>query len=327
MVVSSETRFAVLGAGAYGTAVGTHLANLGLDVTLWRRSSSEGLQSVVDASDVLILGVPAQQMRPFLSQVDTDLPVVSLAKGIEATNLKRMSEVVGDTLGNNPYAILSGPSFAKDIIAGHPVGLTLASKSKSLRESLQSQLLSDVFDIKVTDDVAGVELGGALKNVFAIGAGILDGVGVGDSMAGDWFTRCMVEMRDVGQVLGGRWETFSGRSGLGDLVITCTDSSRNFRFGQAFARSGSIEQALTEIGSTVEGVATLEAVHQITQEKSMMTPIIHTLYRTVHLGELQPTDFLSEIRRLDAKRGKEGASTGSVLMRRLLPKVWYRRRR
>jgi len=319
-------RFAVLGAGAYGTAVGTHIKNLGLDVEMWSRSGQTELTEVIASADVLILGVPAQQMRTFLSEISTDKPVVSLAKGIEAQNLKRMSEVVEETLGTNRYAVLSGPSFAKDIVEGNPVGLTLASKDKGLRESLQSTLSNDVFDIKITDDVAGVEIGGALKNVFAIGAGILDGMACGDSIAGDWFTRCMVEMREVGQVLGGRWETFSGRSGLGDLVITCTESSRNFRFGQAFARLGSVTGALAEVGAIVEGVGTLEAVHRITQSKKMITPIFHTLYRTVYEGSPAPDAFLAEVRRLDAKRTKEGASTGSVVMRRILPKWWYRRR-
>ena len=324
MPARSETRFAVLGAGAYGSAIGAHLARMGHPVAFWRRG--ENLEAALTSADVLILGVPAQAMRGFLSQFETDKPVVSLAKGIEAAKLKRMSEVVRETLGNVPYAVLSGPSFAKDVTAGNPVGLTLASKDKALRERLQSWMNSDVFDVKTTDDVAGVEIGGALKNVFAIGAGILDGCDVGDSMAGDWFTRCMVEMREVGQVIGGRWETFGGRSGLGDLVITCTDSSRNFRFGQAFARHGEVDAALTEVGATVEGVKTLEAVHRITQDKGMMTPIIHTLHRTVHSKELSPAEFLPEIRRLDAKRAREGASTGSVVMRRLLPRLWYRRR-
>ena len=320
-------RFGVLGSGSYGTAIGNYLISQGLETKLWKRDSGVDIASVISESDILILGVPAQQMRPFLSSFKTEKPVICLAKGIEAANLKRMSQIVASTLGSNKYAILSGPSFAKDIESGNPVGLTLASKNKDFRNEMQSALSSEVFDIKVTDDVCGVELGGALKNVFAIGAGILSGIGVGDSMMGDWLSRCMVEMREVGQVLGGRWETFGGRSGLGDLVITCTESSRNFRFGRIFAECGSIEESLENIGSTVEGVSTLEAVHSIAQAKSMMTPIIRVLYQTVHEGIIAPTDFLTEIRRLDAKRRKEGASTGSVVMRRLLPKMWYRRRK
>ena len=320
-------RFGVLGSGSYGTAIGNYLISRGLETKLWNRSSKTNIESVIDESDVLILGVPAQQMRSFLNSIETEKPVICLAKGIEASNLKRMSQVVASTLGNNTYAILSGPSFAKDIENGNPVGLTLASKDKVFRNQIQSLLSSEKFDIKITDDVCGVEIGGALKNVFAIGAGILSGTGVGESMAGDWLSRCMVEMRETGQVLGGRWETFGGRSGLGDLVITCTESSRNFRFGRNFAECGSIEQSLKEIGSTVEGVSTLQAVHRITQEKSMMTPIIRVLHQTVHERSIDPVDFLSEVRRLDAKRRKEGASTGSVVMRRLLPKMWYRRRK
>ena len=320
-------RFAVLGAGSYGSAIGSHIANIGLDVKLWSRSSNDELQSVVDDADILIIGVPAQQMRDFLSLLSTQKPIICLAKGIEVANLKRMSEVVSETLGKNKYGILSGPSFSKDIVNKQPVGLTFASKSKFLRGQIQSILSTDLVDVKVTDDVAGVELGGALKNVFAIGAGILDGLDCGDSMAGDWFTRSMVEMREVGQVLGGRWETFSGRSGLGDLAITCTASSRNFRFGRSFAKSGSLESALQESGPTVEGVSTLKAVHEITQRKGMMTPIIRVLFQTVHEGSITPSEFLGEVRRLDSKRVKEGASTSSVLMRRILPKLWYRRRK
>ena len=121
-------RFAVLGAGAYGTAVGTHIKNLGLDVEMWSRSGQTELTEVIASADVLILGVPAQQMRTFLSEISTDKPVVSLAKGIEAQNLKRMSEVVEETLGTNRYAVLSGPSFAKDIVEGNAA---ITSKSKS----------------------------------------------------------------------------------------------------------------------------------------------------------------------------------------------------
>ena len=336
-------RVCMIGAGAYGTAISAHLQRVDADLIVWARRmapltwvKANGIEHTTDLGEALggadgvILAIPAQALRGVLEQMKPNLPggaaLVCLAKGIEAARLATMSEVCRDVLGKRTYAVLSGPSFAADIVEGHPVGLTLACKDLKLAKRLQEAWGREAFDIKVTDDVTGVELGGALKNVFAIGAGILDGIDVGESMAGDWFTRCMVEMREVGQVLGGRWETFGGRSGLGDLAITCTAGSRNFRFGRAFATTGNLQEALGEVGAVVEGVKTLEAVHRITQERRMMTPIIHTLHRTVIDGEIEASAFLDETRRLDRQRRREGASTGSVLMRRLLPRLWYRRR-
>ena len=214
-----------------------------------RLAATCDLDVALDGADLVLLAVPAQHLRALAAQLaprlDARATLVDLAKGIERSGLRTMTEVLRESLHDrHALAVLGGPSFAADLAAGWPVGLTLGCRPRAERRRLQAALASADVDIKSTHDVRGVELGGALKNVFAIAAGMMVGVGCGQSLMGDYFTRALVEMREIGLRLGGRWTTFSGRSGLGDLVVSCTDASRNFRFGFRLGQGESLEQSL-----------------------------------------------------------------------------------
>ena len=365
---------AVVGAGGFGTAIAHYLAELpserhggiilyGRDETVIDSINSQhrhpsrlqdfhlspkliavnSLSEALANADLVVLGVPAQRLRSFLRQAQpylrSGIVLLDLAKGVEVEGLNTMSEVVNQEMkADFTFAVLSGPSFAHDVVLGKPIGLTLGCKQRDVRRDLQMMLTTPLFDVKTTGDVRGVELGGALKNVFAIAVGMLIGCNTGDSLAGDLFTRSMVEMREIGLLLGGRWSTFSGRSGLGDLAITCTSASRNFRFGRIYAESydanlpssheACFQTTIEQLGSrTVEGFDTLAAVYKISQRKQVLTPIIRALWRVLYDHELAPTDLLSEIRELDAPRHREGPSVLSILLHEMMPHIWYRRMR
>ena len=363
---------AVIGAGGFGTAISHYLAELPPDrhggVTLYGRDivvidsisslhrhpsrlqnsqlspkiiAVNSLSEALTNADLVVLSVPAQHLRTVLRKAQPYLKpntiLLNLAKGIEIEGLNTMSEVANQEMKSTfTFAMLSGPSFAHDIMRKKPIGLTLGCQKRDVRHNLQVMLTTPLLDVKTTSDIRGVELGGALKNVFAIAAGILIGCETGDSLAGDLFTRSMVEMREIGLLLGGRWSTFSGRSGLGDLAITCTPTSRNFKFGQIYAESydanspspheNSFQTTIEQLGSrTIEGFDTLGAVYKISQRKQTLTPIIQALWQVLYGHELAPTNLLSEIRKLDAQRHHEGPNVLSILLHELIPHIWYRR--
>lgn len=369
-------RAAIIGAGAFGTAMANHVASLPAgrcaDVVLYARDAAVAeavntrhenparlpgirlaaqlratadLAAALDGADLVLLAVPAQHVRAMASTIAAHLAprstIVDLAKGIERDRLRMMTEILAETLGpmngGHVLAALGGPSFAHDLAAGQPVGLTLGCRPRRERKRLQATLSTDNVDIKSTHDVRGVELGGALKNVFAIAAGMMTGVGVGDSLMGDYFTRALVEMRDIGLRFGGRWATFSGRSGLGDLVVSCTDASRNFRFGRYYAeahrdapgmdRAALREAAFARLGTrTVEGLPTLDAVATVARHRRMLTPITDALWSVVYGETHSPAELLAEFRRLDRRRGREGLPVVSIVLHELTPQLWFRRR-
>lgn len=367
----------ILGAGSFGTAFGQYLSNLSPTprVTVFARdthlartitsthtnpkklpgielnaeiTATSSAADALSGTDLVVVAVPAQHVRELISGVrdciPPTVPILNLAKGIEKSTGLRISQVIQQSLGrSNPVASLGGPSFAIDIARGNPVGVTVGCRSRSLLSQLQRFLSTPVFDVKITRDIAGVEVGGALKNVFALVAGCFEGCSLGPSVIGDYFSRSMVEMRDLGMYLGGRWSTFSGRAGLGDLAITCGEPSRNFRFGKAYARlfAEYLEidasrknlheevflRTINELGTrTVEGFDSLEPIHAIIQRKQMFTPIISGSYRLLYKHEFVPCELLSHIRALDTHRKTEGPTVLSILIHELFPRFWYRRR-
>ncbi len=366
-------RVVVLGAGGFGTAMAHRLASFPSSkherVLLWGRDSdvissiqkenlnpqytgdvrlhsnlesTDDLEQALDGAGLVIFSVPSQQLRAVCEKVrnllDERAVLLNLAKGVERMTFLRMSEVIHQVL-HRPSAVLSGPSFASDLLMGNPIGLTVAARNSQVRKRISSYLNSSEMDVKMTHDVAGVELGGALKNVFGLVSGMLDGLELGASIQGDFLSRAMVEMRDLGVFLGGRWFTFSGRSGIGDLSITCTNGSRNYRFGYAWSRAwleldSSDDQheraekiAFESIGTrTVEGFDTMPAIHGLVDRARMHTPILHAGWRVLHEHSLSPQALLGEIRRLDSIRRKESVSLLSVLMRHRFPRLYFRRR-
>ena len=284
----------VVGAGAFGTALAVALAREGREVCLWARDPAK-VQDInttrmnqarlpgvtlpdsvtvtaeiagLEKAEVILLSLPMQSLAGFLStaQVLNGKTLVACCKGIDLATLQGPSAVIRASCPASPLAVLTGPSFAADIATGLPTALTLASTDG---ESLQHLLSTPTLRLYRTDDVIGAELGGALKNVFAIAAGVAIGAGLGDSARAALMTRGYAEMLRLALALGARAETLSGLSGFGDLVLTCTSTqSRNFRFGRSLGAGESFDRSVT-----VEGAATAKAVSNMALRLGLDMPI------------------------------------------------------
>lgn len=311
------TPIAVLGAGSWGTALALHLARLGNDTRLWGRNADEmqrmqrerqnsrylpGMPfpdtliatnelavALRDVRDVLI-AVPSHAFRATLRAikpfVTEQVRIVWATKGFEHGAQALLSTVVSDEFGNGTaQAVLSGPSFAKELAAGLPTAIALAANNNAFRESLAERLHSDRFRVYLSDDLIGVQVGGAVKNVLAVGAGMCDGLGFGANARTALITRGLAEITRLGLALGGKLETFYGMAGLGDLILTCTDNqSRNRRFGLALGQGKSAVQAQAEIGQVVEAASNAEEVVLLAHKLGIEMPISEQIYRILHEG-------------------------------------------
>lgn len=291
-------KIAVLGAGAFGTALAVTLARNGASVLLWGRDRdaiaeiratgrndrrlpgvnlpaslivTENLGEVADY-DCVLLAVPMQRLDPFVQEHRDRLHgklLVSCAKGIDLSTRQGAVAILKGSFPDARPAVLTGPSFAADIAAGLPTALTLACADDKLGERLQDALSTPVLRLYRTTDVTGAELGGALKNVIAIAAGVVIGAGLGDSARAALMTRGFAEMGRLASAMGGKVETLGGLSGLGDLVLTCTsDQSRNFRFGRALGLGEAFDPTIT-----VEGAQTAKAVRLLAASLGLDMPI------------------------------------------------------
>ena len=284
----------IVGAGAFGTALAVALAGEGQRVTLWARDieqlrksgESPQLRGIripetvsitaeiddLSASDATLLALPTQALHAFVSGPGQSLratPVVACCKGIDLSTLTGPTVLIASAFPGNTPALLTGPSFAADIARGLPTALTLACADDARGEWLQALLSTTNLRLYRTDDVTGAELGGALKNVIAIAAGITIGAGLGDSARAALMTRGYAEMVRLAATLGARAETLAGLSGFGDLVLTCTsDQSRNFRYGRALGAGQSFDPTIT-----VEGAATARAVARLATRRGIDMPI------------------------------------------------------
>lgn len=289
---------AVIGAGAFGTALSVALASNGQAVTLWARDPAQAAAMVtsrqntprlpgvnlpenvtitaeisdISGSEAVLLSVPMQSLGRFLADHSADLnghPLVACCKGVDLTTLSGPSAVLRGKCPRSSIAVLTGPSFAADIARGLPTALTLACADQVAAEALQKMLATPALRIYRTDDVVGAELGGALKNVVAIAAGVVIGAGLGDSARAALMTRGYAEMVRLATELGARADTLAGLSGFGDLVLTCTSAqSRNFRFGHALGEGQSFDSAVT-----VEGAATAKAVSILAKKRGIDLPV------------------------------------------------------
>lgn len=246
--------------------------------------ATSNFEEILNFSDVVVVSVPAQVVREVLKKFPQGFnkPLINTAKGVEKETFKTLSEVVGEILPESEYFILSGPSFAREVVQNKPTAVVLSGFNKPLGRELQERLNLPQFRIYWNDDVKGVELGGALKNVMAIAVGICDGMEMGLNARSALITRGLKEMAFLGEKLGAKRETFYGLSGMGDLVLTATgDLSRNRRFGLAIGKGKKIEDALREIG-TVEGYHTVKAVYDLSQNLGLELPITETVYKVLY---------------------------------------------
>lgn len=326
---SAKPPIAVVGAGSWGTALALQFARSGRTVRLWGRDRAQledmarsranrrylpGVsfpdnievepdlrQCISGARDVLI-SVPSHGLRQTLNMVapllDEDARVCWATKGFELSTGKLPHQVAKEILGEDrPMAVLSGPTFATEVGAGLPTAMTIAANDPDFAGELATTLSGDNFRAYTSADMIGVEVGGAVKNVLAIGAGISDGLGFGANTRIALITRGLVEMTRLGVALGANHDTFMGLAGMGDLVLTCTDDqSRNRRMGLALAAGKSVDEAQAEIKQVVEGVMAAKAVMEVANSVEVVMPICHEIYRILYEG-VSPQDAVGKLMR------------------------------
>jgi glycerol-3-phosphate dehydrogenase (NAD(P)+) len=307
-------RIAVLGAGSWGTALAMQIARAGHDVCLWGleteqvaamqhercnrfylpdipfpenlRVSADLAASVQSAQDLLI-AVPSHAFRSFILSarpfIQPQHVVAWATKGLEEGSARLMHQIVVEELPQcRATAVVSGPTFAREVAMNLPTAVTVASKNLEYARDVAAYLHHGVFRAYTSQDIVGVELGGALKNVLAIAAGIADGLGFGANTRAALITRGLAEIMRLGHVMGAERETFMGLAGLGDLVLTCTDNqSRNRRLGLKLASGMSIEAAKKDIGQAVEGINTAREAHALARKHQVELPIIEQTYRVL----------------------------------------------
>jgi glycerol-3-phosphate dehydrogenase (NAD(P)+) len=324
-------RIAVLGGGAWGTALASHCARAGLPVRLWIREPEiaravnqkhvnpvylpevalpEALrafdrldEALVEAEAVLVV-VPSEFCRAIYRQLRALAPpgaaLVSATKGIETDTLQRMTEVAAEEAPGHPRAVLSGPSFALEVARALPTAVVVASTDRAVAEAVQRRLATRTFRVYSSDDVVGVELAGALKNIIAIAAGIIDGLGYGHNTTAALITRGLAEITRLAVALGARPDTLAGLAGLGDLVLTCTGSlSRNRRVGQGLGRGLSLAEA--SAGMHPEGVRTTLAACDLAARHGIDMPIARQMRAVLHEGK-PPGEALDELMLRSLKR-------------------------
>lgn len=327
-------RIAVIGAGSWGTTVAS-IAARRIDTVLWARradlaesinqtrtnpdylpdyelpdrlTASNDLEEAVSRTDLLVMAVPSHGFRDVFTEAAQHLkpnrPIVSLTKGIEQKTLATMTEVVRDvdeSIAPGVVGVVTGPNLASEIVAGQPTATVAAMRDSETCRSVQSLLMGPSFRVYTNDDVAGCELGGALKNVMAIAAGMSDGLGFGDNTRATLLTRALAELTRLGVAQGGRPETFAGLAGMGDLIATCSsDRSRNHRVGVGLARGQTLDEITAEMRMVAEGVKTTKSVLGLAGRAGVDMPIA-THVDLVLEGEMTPREAMSSLMTREAK--------------------------
>ncbi|MGQ0502449.1 MAG: NAD(P)H-dependent glycerol-3-phosphate dehydrogenase [Panacagrimonas sp.] len=320
-------RLAVIGAGSYGTAMAIQLARGGTPTQLWGRNgadletmqrsrsnarylpgcpfpdalaASADLGAVVSHADHLVVVVPSQALRETLARVAPllrgDQGIACACKGFEAGTGRLVHQVFAEVLGDQRrLAVISGPTFAKEMGRGLPTAVTVASGDEAFASLIAHALHGDRFRAYTSDDVIGVEVGGSAKNVMAIAVGIADGLGLGANTRAALITRGLAEIMRLGEALGARTETLIGLAGMGDLVLTCTDNqSRNRRFGLLLAQGRSVAEAIHDIQQVVEGVTAAPEVLRLARLHGVEMPITEQVVRVID-GEITPAEAVSKL--------------------------------
>lgn len=313
--MSDSTVISVLGAGSWGSALAIQLSRNGVHTHLWGRDAAQmermqlercnshylpdivfpealhataDLQHAVTACSALVVAVPSQAFRATLRQLAPLLkdgaPLAWATKGLEPGTAKLLHQVVAEELGTAyPTAVISGPTFAGEAARGLPTAVTVASSNADVAQFFAGCLHGSAFRAYTCSDVVGVELGGAIKNVLAIAAGIADGLGFGANSRAALITRGLAEMMRLGTAMGAQPETFMGLAGLGDLVLTCTDDqSRNRRVGLSLGRGMSLDETVKKIGQAVEGVKSAPEIVRVAREYHVEMPITEQVYRVLY---------------------------------------------
>lgn len=330
-------RITVLGAGGWGMALANSFAYNNHNVTLWSAFESEvnGLKAnrgnekllkgvklheniVIDgdincasASDIVVIAVPSFAVRSVASMlksvINEKTVVVNVAKGFETETLTLLSDVIAQELPYNPVVILSGPSHAEEVALGVPTSLVAACSDKAIAQYVQDELISPVLRVYIHDDVVGVEIGGALKNVIALCCGICDGMKLGDNTKAALMTRGLTEIARLGVKMGAKADTFAGLTGMGDLIVTCMSMhSRNRRFGILIGEGVPADEALKQIGMTVEGYHAAAVIARLCEKYDVEMPISNQCY-TILYGATPPKEAIKNLMGRPKKYENESA--------------------
>lgn len=310
-------RVGLLGAGSWGTALAITLAKNGHDITLWSALESEvtllqthrehierlpgtklpdnivvtsDLEAACKDMDIIVFSVAspyvrvtAKQSAPYIKEGQI---IVNVAKGIEDETLKTLSEILNEELPQAEVAVLSGPSHAEEVSKGIPTTVVVGAEKKETATFIQEVFMSQMFRVYTSPDIVGIEIGGALKNVIALAAGMIDGIGYGDNTKAALMTRGIVEITRLGVTMGGNKETFSGLTGIGDLIVTCTSNhSRNHNAGYLMGQGYSMQAAMDEVKQVVEGVYSAKAALKLAQKHNVSMPIVEEVNRVLFEGK------------------------------------------
>ena len=335
----SRSRIAVIGSGSWGTTLACMLARSGRATTLLVRSEDEAsslrsagenvrylpgvrfpLQLAISGdraralrnAQVILLAVPSQTMRANAAAIEphvsTDAVVLSCAKGLEQGTLARMTQVIAEELSVGPERVgtLSGPNIAHEISEGKPAVSVIATNGPEVSRTVQAVLTTPHFRVYTSDDVVGVELAGALKNIIALGAGIADGMQAGDNAKAAFMTRGLAEISRLGMALGAHPLTFAGIAGIGDLIATCASPhSRNRRLGQALAEGMTLQAAQAKLGQVAEGVTTVSTARDLARQHGVEMPITEQLHAILFEGK-EPREAIVELMQRDVKHELDG---------------------
>lgn len=306
-------KIAVLGGGSFGTAMANLSSKNGCEVTLWVRDKrsvksmqkthinkkylpdhklderlqfTHDLQAAVKGKDLIFVAVPSAAFRETLQKIAPFISaqaIVSLTKGMEKDTFALMSDVIADELPNVAFGVMSGPNLAKEIMNNMPSATVIASQSAALRLAVQTALHSAFFRVFASDDLIGVELGGALKNIYAIAMGMAAAYDIGENTKAMILTRALAEMSRFGVQAGANPLTFLGLSGVGDLYATCSSTlSRNYQIGNMLGRGMSLDQAIKKLGQTAEGINTIQQVNEKAMKAGIYMPITHALHDIIY---------------------------------------------
>ncbi|MEK4028955.1 NAD(P)H-dependent glycerol-3-phosphate dehydrogenase [Pseudobacillus sp. FSL P4-0506] len=327
--MKNKESIAMIGAGSWGTALAIVLADNGHEVRLWTQNkerikeinethtnqqylpgielpenivASSSMESVLSGLDVVVLAVPTKAIREVLQLIKEiriePFTIVHVSKGIEPDTLMRISEMIREELPEKlckDIVILSGPSHAEEVSLRHPTTVTVSSENMEAAERIQDIFMNQHFRVYTNPDIVGVEIGGALKNIIALAAGISDGLGYGDNAKAALITRGLAEIARLGTKMGADPLTFSGLTGIGDLIVTCTSvHSRNWRAGNMLGKGQKLQDVLDNMGMVVEGVRTTRAARQLSLKYEVEMPITEALYRILFEGK-EPKAAVDEL--------------------------------
>lgn len=316
------SKVTIIGNTSWGNTLGTLLSGKGTEVRLWTRteaeakelnrrkngySSTSSIQEALKGADLVLWAVPSQKMRWNVMQakdyLEDSMVFVSAAKGLEASSGKRMSEVMAEEIDphlREQICVLSGPNLAKEIAQGLPAASVIASQNLALAEKAQRLIESSRFFLSISDDIVGVELGGALKNIIALGAGMIDGLGLGDNAKGAFMAQGWSEIVSLGVSLGAKENTFYGLAGLGDLIATCSSNlSRNHYVGYQLAKGYCLDEITASMPNVAEGIPTTMAAQRLAEKQRLNLPIISIIYRILFEG-VSPSRILTQFKELAA---------------------------